>query len=258
MGLYRGDGVKKHDVEYYRKLTTSEYRGSPRFQSMVKRMAGYGAVLDVFIHKMIDAFDLETATHDQLDILGECVGITRNLNFEPSPMAKTEIICPPPHLLKLDEKPESDYTLYKTPMPHTMGGAMVISGFAPGDAADAPDVNDEVYRTLIKAKIVRNGWKGNVLDLYEMWEALFPKQTLQIQDMQDMSFNIILTGEFSRFTQELISHGYIIPKPEGVRINRITLISTDGKPIFSYKYNDADYSGYTSHWLSSSNVTGGA
>lgn len=250
--------MKIHDAEYYRKLTTSEYRGSPKYQKMIRRMAAYGVVLDVFIGKMIDGFELDSATHDQLNILGECVGVTRNLNFNPSPLSRHSIICPPPNLLKLDEKPISDYALYKTPTPKNLDSANVICGFPPGVEEDMPSVDDEVYRMLIKAKIVRNGWKGNVLDLYEMWENLFPGHGLQIQDLQDMSFNIILTGDFSLFTQELISHGYIIPKPEGVRINKISILSTDGRPIFSYKYNDADYSGYMSHWLESSEVTGGA
>lgn len=49
--------------------------------------------------------------------------------------------------------------------------------------------------------------------------------------------------------QELIVHGYIIPKPEGVRINTLSFIDTDGLPIFAYDYNNINYRGYKSHWL---------
>lgn len=40
-----------HDTEYYRKLITSEYRGSPRFNEMVRKMASYGRELDISILK---------------------------------------------------------------------------------------------------------------------------------------------------------------------------------------------------------------
>ena len=86
--------------------------------------------------------------------------------------------------------------------------------------------------------------------MYEMWDNLFPdNQGLQIQDLQDMSFNIVLLGNYSKLIQELIVHGYIIPKPEGVRINTLSFIDTDGLPIFAYDYNNINYSGYKSHWL---------
>ena len=115
---------------------------------------------------------------------------------------------------------------------------------------DMPLVTDDIYRIMIKSRIIQNVWKGNVLDLYEMWDNLFPdNQGLQIQDLQDMSFNIVLLGNYSKLMQELIVHGYIIPKPEGVRINTLSFIDTDGLPIFAYDYNNINYSGYKSHWL---------
>lgn len=71
---------------------------------------------------------------------------------------------------------------------------------------------------------------------------------LSIEDLQDMSFNIVLQGDYTALERELIIHAYIIPKPEGVRINVLTFVSTDGLPLFSYDYNTMRYSGYNSHW----------
>ena len=83
-----------------------------------------------------------------------------------------------------------------------------------------------------------------------MWADLFPENLgIQIQDLQDMSYNIVLVGQYTGLMRELIMHGYIIPKPEGVRINSLAFIDTSGMPIFAYDYNTLNYSGYKSHWL---------
>ena len=134
---------------------------------------------------------------------------------------------------------------------------MVISGCKPEGMADFGVITDEVYRIMVKSRIIQNIWKGNVLDLYEMWDNLFDEtKGIQIQDLQDMSFNIVMIGDFTDVIRELIVHGYIIPKPAGVRINILSFVSTDGLPIFSYDYNTLNYSGYTSHWIQTTEAGG--
>ena len=114
---------------------------------------------------------------------------------------------------------------------------------------ESPLLDDETYRFLIKATIIKNTWKGRLEDLYSAWRVLYPESKLfQIQDLQDMTFNVIIAGDFSSLQKELISKGYIIPKPEGVRINLMTITDTTGYPLFSYDLDTLYYSGYTSHW----------
>lgn len=236
--------------EYYRELITSEYRLSPRFNDMVRKMVDYNCDLDTFILKVVDMFDLETASDDQLDIIGACVGASRDLDFEPTPLNRRDIICPTPEEMGKDSGDESVYTVYQTPTPADMDKSDFIKGNALEDIEGASMITDSVFRTMIKARIVQNMWKGNVLDLYEMWANLFPENLgIQIQDLQDMSYNIVLVGQYTYLMRELILHGYIIPKPEGVRINSLSFIDTSGMPIFAYDYNTLNYSGYNSHWL---------
>ena len=236
--------------EYYRELITSEYRLAPRFNDMVRKMVDYNCELDTFILKVVDMFDLETAHDDQLDIIGYCVGTSRDLDFEPTPLGRGDIICPTPEEMEKDSGDESVYTVYPTPTPVNMDESDFIKGYAPADIEDAPLITDSVFRTMIKARIVQNVWKGNVLELYDMWKNLFPENLgIQIQDLQDMSYNIVLVGQYTGLMRELIMHGYIIPKPEGVRINALAFIDTSGMPIFAYDYNTLNYSGYKSHWL---------
>lgn len=245
--------MRTNSNEYYRRLITSEYRLAPKFNQMVLNMVNYGTVLDASVLDIVDKFDVETAVGDQLDVLGACVGVRRELSFEPTPLAHEEIICPDAGEMEDDEEEPSQYTVYVTPKLSQMTDMNVIKGYEAADYNDDNLITDEIYRIMIKARIIQNIWKGNVLDLYEMWDNLFPdSQGLQIQDLQDMSFNIVLLGDYSVLMQELIMHGDIIPKPEGVRINTLSFVSTDGLPIFAYDYNNINYSGYTSHWLQTS------
>nr|DAJ01795.1 MAG TPA: Protein of unknown function (DUF2612) [Caudoviricetes sp.] len=243
--------MRTNEKEYYRGLMTSEYRGSPKFNDMVRGMVDYGCKLDIAILKMIAQFDIDTAADAQLDILGAIVGVSRNLNFSPSAIATSDVKCPSPSEMVADTGATSIYDTIETPVAVKSSDAKtIVVGWVAQYLEADHFITDDVYRTMIKCKIIQNIWKGSVADLYEMWNVLFPaNQKLQIQDLQDMSYNIVLLGDYSQLMQELIAHGYIVPKPEGVRINLMSFISTEGLPIFAYKYNTLNYNGYNSHWI---------
>lgn len=113
---------------------------------------------------------------------------------------------------------------------------------------ESPLMDDDTYRTVIKARIVQDFWKGTLPELYEAWGVLFPDIRLQVQDLQDMTYNVVIIGAFSSLMRELIVNGYIVPKPEGVRIALITITDMTGRPLFAYDLDDLDFSGYTAHW----------
>lgn len=116
-------------------------------------------------------------------------------------------------------------------------------------SGDSPLMNDSTYRMVIKAKIIQNTWKGTLDELYEAWAVLFPEvRYFQIQDLQDMTYNVVIMGAFTPLERELIANGHIIPKPEGVRINLLTITDTSGLPLFAYDMDTYLLSGYTSHW----------
>ena len=66
-----------------------------------------------------------------------------------------------------------------------------------------------------------NNWDGKTESAYEIWDNTFKDIGLQIQDNQDMSMTAYVTGYVNQIRQDLIQHGYIVPKPEGVKINYI-------------------------------------
>lgn len=110
-------------------------------------------------------------------------------------------------------------------------------------------LDDYYYRLILKAKIVWNHWNGTLPQLIESWQMLCPEGKILFFDNQNMSMDVVLIGEFSQMEKELIDNGYIVPKPEGVRINFIVIESPDGIPLFSYGYDNELLGGYGTHWF---------
>lgn len=238
------------NLDYYKRLITSEYRHSPRFTGMVQKLLSYGLDIDNSINNMIVAFEVDNASTAQLDILGSIVGVSRQLKFEPSAAAIGEVICPSPAEMASGEV----YPIIYTPAPDKLASTPMLTGYPPAEMGEGNLLDDEVFRLMIKARIIQNTWKGTIGELYDLWDAVMgAEKKLSIEDLQDMSYNIVLQGDYTQLEEELIIHAYVIPKPEGVRINVLTFVSTDGLPLFSYDYNTMRYSGYGSHWAEKEN-----
>ena len=100
-------------------------------------------------------------------------------------------------------------------VPGQIAGVSRTVNFQPSDSV-SPVLDDTTYRILIQATIAANQWKGTQSELYPIWQTLFPGGRIVIQDEQNMSCVIILSGVFTSIVQDLITHGYIVPRPEGV------------------------------------------
>lgn len=118
-------------------------------------------------------------------------------------------------------------------------GANRTVGFQPSGGV-SPRLNDLTYRMLIRAKIAQNRWNGQIRSLYTLWPTLFPGGTITFIDNQDMTATIILSGAFTSIAQDLITHGYIIPRPEGV-LYTYTFATL---PIFGFDQNNTFVAGF--------------
>lgn len=80
-------------------------------------------------------------------------------------------------------------------------------------------LNDETYRLLLRAKLLKNNWNGTFEGIQTLIGKLFPDYPWELVDNQDMSitFNIIY-ADIPDDVRELFTLGYIIPKPAGVNI----------------------------------------
>ena len=114
--------------------------------------------------------------------------------------------------------------------------------FQPTDGSSSV-LNDNYYRTVLKAKVVKNQWKGTISNFYSFWNVLFKGQPLQIYlvDNQDMEpVAIIWSSSVDQMMQDLIANNYIVPKPAGLglTVRRIDSDTTFG--FFGTKFTGFD------------------
>lgn len=91
--------------------------------------------------------------------------------------------------------------------------------------------NRRIYIFLLKAKILKNFWDGTIEGLKNLFMELFPDNTFSINDNQDMSCIIEISGAgVSDKVKELIENGEVFPKPSGVSMQYV--VRTD--PLFGW------------------------
>lgn len=93
-------------------------------------------------------------------------------------------------------------------------------GFQPSGGV-SPILDDATYRLLLYARRAQNAWDGKINSLYPIWKTLFPSGKLVVNDNQNMSVTVIMSGTFTSILQDLIEQGYIVPRPEGVLYNYV-------------------------------------
>jgi len=212
-------------IEEYLDLITSEYRLKTKFTSMVSADVSIQVRVQDLLSSLIVKFDIDTALGQQLDVIGQWVGVSRNVSI---PVAGIYFSW------DADYTEGWEYGSWQPPL-------------APTDVTSLPD---DAYRTLIRAKIAANAWKGTTDDAYIIWDTVFPDITILIQDYQNMSYDMALVGGIvPSLTLALLTGGYLPLKPEGVRINNY-FVPVDSDPGFGWDVDSPYIKGWEEgHWL---------
>lgn len=207
-------------VEDYLNFVTSQYAKQPNFNAVISIHAAVSVQLQQMLESMIPIFDLDTPpVGQQLDIIGQWVGVSRNVEIPISGIFFT-----------WDGSSELGWD----------------QGIWQGDTnsdsiTTLPDSN---YLVLIKARIAANSWDGTTEGAYKIFKILFPNFTLLIQDNQNMSFNVIVQGALlDALTIALLTGGYLPLKPEGVRISSYVLPVNTG-PLFGWDLENSYFQGW--------------
>lgn len=104
-------------------------------------------------------------------------------------------------------------------------------------------LDDDDYRTLLRARILRNHWDGTNAQLQVILASLFPGTgiTLFAVDNQDMTMDIFVTAGTLTPTQlALIESGLLIPRPEGVLLAGVAYLTG---PLFGLDFETAGIAG---------------
>ena len=116
--------------------------------------------------------------------------------------------------------------------------------FQPSNSV-SPVLDDGAYRLLQKAKVALNQWDGHMSSVQGIWSGLFPGGRITVTDNLDMTMTAYVTGAFSSIIKDLISNGFIVPRPMGVEINFVFGTA----PFFGFDSNDSWVAGCDAgHW----------
>jgi hypothetical protein len=79
-----GSPIQSLPSGYYKNVLTSEYKGTAEYNAWLQAVLNIANDISTCLSSMVAAFDLDTAVGAQLDILGQIIGVSRTVNFQPS------------------------------------------------------------------------------------------------------------------------------------------------------------------------------
>lgn len=81
-------------------------------------------------------------------------------------------------------------------------------------------LSDELYRIVIRAKIIKNNGDATIENILFGMNFLLPgAEVLRVVDGEDMSFSIEFYGQLTNIERFALLNATLVPKPQGVRFN---------------------------------------
>lgn len=213
-------------TDQYIDLITSEHAERPKFVETVRASVSPLSKVQEVLRSMPAAFDVDTAVGVQLDTIGLWVGRSRYVG---TPISGV-------------------YMTWDSTAALGWEGGVWKGQFDPDEGL--VELPDDSYRLLIKAKIAANHWDGTIPGAYAVWEQIFKDSYLIIEDLQDMTMAIGVSGiPLSTLDTALLERGYLPLKPAGVRIRDYAVVPTAGV-LFSWDMEtSAAFAGWeTGNW----------
>lgn len=202
----------KRDQSYYLGLITSQYSELPKFTEVIRQLATPFTDIQALLSGLPQAFDLDTATGDQLDVVGEWIGLSRTL-----PVLVTGI-----------------YFAWDDTTATSFDNGVWQGPFDPDEGLVS--MGDDDYRRLLKTKIRVNYWDGSLEELALIWNEFLPSQRYGIVvDNQDMTLSLGYEGApiTTGIGSAVLTIGLSMIKPAAVRIREV-FFANDGEPLFAW------------------------
>lgn len=209
-------------LDYYKKLFTSQYQNSPKLLAWAE--VNFGILHDAtsLIENLVIDFDLDSAVGNQLDILGIIIGVGREIAVPIDDM-----------FFSWDDGGDSPA------FPGWDLGVWYDDNSLYDDLRVLPD---EHYRLLLKAKVAANQWDGSAQGMQAAWNFIYSgtDKYVTVFDNQDMTIIIgILDPDIDDLTKALITRGYLPLKPQGVEITYVF-----GGPFFAWGIDTVSAKGW--------------
>lgn len=205
----------------YLALITNEHTGKVKFEATVAAGVSPLALVQDVLKSLVSKFDIDTAVGVQLDVIGLWVGFSRNV-----------------------KTPLGVYFTFD------FGGLGFDEGFwkGPYDPDDGlVSMDDETYRTMLRAKIEANKWDGTAGTLNSIYAGVLvgTGSIAFAIDNQNMTMDVCVIGNSpSVLISSILKNGYFPIKPCGVRIDRYFKTSVPSMPIFGFDVSNSYIGGF--------------
>lgn len=207
------------NVKDYLNLIPSANANQPNFNAVVTASVSIPVQVQNLLTSMLPLFDIGTPpVGNQLDILGQWIGVTRNVVIPASGV----------------------YFTWDVTGVGWDVGIWPQSG-SPGSITVLPD---QAYLVLLLTEIAANSWDGTIDGAYTVWNDLLARTGIQIfiEDYQNMTYALgIIGSSIPALTQALITGGYINLRPEGVKVTNYFIGTV---PMFAWDTNNANFKGW--------------
>ncbi|MFA7943101.1 DUF2612 domain-containing protein [Pseudomonas brenneri] len=174
----------------------AQYRDKPKAVAWYAIGRELGGSLEAAAQAVRKSYDIDTAVGEQLNVIGRIVVAPRSF-VGAYPMN--------PGLFDLtdgDEFGDDD----------AMFSALTID--------QDGELSDELYRLVIKAKIIKNNGDATIENILDGMNFLLPNaEVLRVTDGEDMSFSIEFYGQINNLERFSLLNAGLVPKPQAVRFN---------------------------------------
>ena len=174
----------------------AQYRDKPKAVDWYQIARTLGGSIEDAAEAVRKSYDIDNARGEQLSVLGRIVVVARSF---------VGSIPMDPGLFDLTDGDEFGDD-------EAMFSALTID--------QDGQLSDELYRLVIKAKIIKNNGDATIENILDGMNFLVPNaEVLRVTDGEDMSFSIEFYGQITNLERFALLNAGLVPKPQAVRFN---------------------------------------
>lgn len=202
----------------------AQYRDKPKAVAWYAIARELGGSIEAAAEAVRKSYDIDTAVGDELNVIGRIVVAPRSF-VGSLPMN--------PGLFDLTDGDEFGDD-------EAMFSALTID--------QDGQLSDELYRLIIRSKIIKNNGDATIENILDGMNFLLPRaDVLRVTDGEDMSFSIEFYGQITNLERFALLNAGLVPKPQAVKFNGF-LEGFDmvefGDPDAEFGNEDAEFAGY--------------
>jgi hypothetical protein len=192
----------------------AQYRTKPKAVKWFAIARDLSGSIEAAAQAVRNSYDIDTAEDEQLNVIGRIVVVDRSF------LGTTELN---PGLFADDDGDEFGDE-------DAMFSALTIDSDA--------TMSNELYRLIIKAKIIKNNGDATIESMLDGMNFLLPNaDVLRVVDGEDMSFSIEFYGHITNLERWALLNAKLVPKPQGVKFNGFL----EGHRYVEFGYDDIEF-----------------